>query len=127
MELRESTFIRYAMNHYDNPHCTSVDEFEEDIKRFMYVRKLFNKYESLGDLNERLILNHLIILFNCFGQAATNMLFFQMQEYHSYLKPFIVLLNYMPDAIHYENKTIISKNVESDIRISVRLEKIAKA
>jgi len=74
--LTEENFITYAMNHYDNSQCYTVEEFNDDLKRFVYLKKLFIRYHSDLDLKETLILNHLIVLYNLFGDNTTNMLFF---------------------------------------------------
>jgi hypothetical protein len=124
MKLGESTFLLYAAKHYDNPHCSDIAEFEEDLKRFQYLRKLFSRYKQTGDLKERLILNHLIILYNCFGVDATNMLFMKLEEYHKYLKPFVEYLNFMPAFIEYENKKIHNNHIESDRTIEETLKGI---
>jgi hypothetical protein len=117
MKLEESTFLLYAAKYYDNPQCSSIEEFEEDLKRFQYLRKIFSRYKQSGEIKERLILNHLIIIFNCFGLEATNMLFLKLEEYHDCLKPFIVYLNFMPNAIEYNNKIINSNSIISDKKI----------
>lgn len=114
MILSENTFLLFAAKHYENPHCHDETEFEEDLKRFQYLRKLFNKYKQTGDLKERLVLNHLIIIYNVFGPAATDMLFMKLEDYHECLKPFVVYLNYMPVYIRYEGKNILSENILSD-------------
>ena len=124
MKLGESTFLLYAAKHYDNPHCSDIVEFEEDLKRFQYLRKLFSRYKQTGDLKERLILNHLIILYNCFGVDATNMLFMKLDEYHEYLKPFVEYLNFMPIYIEYENKKIYGLHIQSDKVIEETLKGI---
>ena len=88
------------MNNYDNIQCTSLREFEEDIKRFKYLKKLFFRYYHNNDLKERLILNHIIILYNIFGITATNLLFFKIdREYWNSLISFLVFLDKMPDEI----------------------------
>jgi hypothetical protein len=115
--LNESTFLLYAAKNYDNPHCQDVLEFEEDLKRFQYLRKLFQRYKQFGEIKERLILNHLIIVYNVFGHAATNMLFFKMEGFHEYLKPFVDYLNYMTEYVEYENKRVDTRNIKSDIYI----------
>lgn len=117
MNLTESTFLLYAMKHYDNPQCTEMTEFEEDLKRFQYLRKLFGRYRHEDDLKERLILNHLIVLYNVFGPAATNMLFMKLKEFHEYLKPFVVYLNYMPRIVMYEELQINADSISSDQKI----------
>jgi hypothetical protein len=124
MQLFESNFLLYAAKYYDNPHCHDVTEFEEDIKRFQYLRKLFGRYRQCGDLKERLILNHLIIIYNCFGANATNMLFMKLDEYHELLKPFVVYLNFMTETIEYDGKIIYANKIISDPIITEKLGEI---
>jgi hypothetical protein len=98
MKLNEDNFLVFAMHHYDNQQCHSLQEFEEDLKRFLYLRKLLNRYKRDGDLKERLILNHVIILYNLFGDAVTDMLFLKIdKEYWSALVTFLVYLNRIPE------------------------------
>ena len=124
MNLTESTFLLYAMKHYDNPQCTEMSEFEEDIKRFQYLRKLFSRYRQDGDLKERLILNHLIVIFNVFGPQATNMLFMRLHEDHEYLKPFVLYLNYMPELLVYDDMMVNADSINGDLFIETRLREI---
>ena len=124
MVLTESTFLLYAAHYYDNPHCSDVAEFEEDLKRFQYLRKLFGRYRQDGDLKERLILNHLIIIYNVFGPEATHMLFMKLHEYHEYLKPFVEYLNFMPHTVVYDNITLSKDNIVSDNFIEETLKRI---
>lgn len=124
MKLAESTFLLYASKHYENPQCTDISEFEEDLKRFQYLRKLFGRYRQDDDLKERLILNHLIIIYNVFGPEATNMLFMRLHEYHEYLKPFVDYLNFMPEFILYEDVVLHKSNISSDAFISEKLKGI---
>lgn len=97
MKLSNDNFILYAMHHYDNPQCHSIEEFEEDLRKFLYLKKLFSRYKNNDELRERLILNHIIVLYNIFGDAATDMLFFRLDEYESELATFLVYLNRMPE------------------------------
>lgn len=124
MILTEATFLLYAAQQYDNPHCADVVEFEEDIKRFQYLRKLFGRYRQDNDLKERLILNHLIIIYNVFGPEATNMLFMRLHEYHDYLKPFVEYLNFMPLEIRYDDVVLSKDNIASDKHIEEKLKGI---
>lgn len=96
--LTEENFTLYAMKHYDNPHCRGVNEFNDDLKKFKYLKRLFRKYRAGGGLKERLILNHIIVIYNLFGvEAATNMLFFKIdKKYWPQLKSFLMYLNVMP-------------------------------
>lgn len=112
------------MKHYDNPQCTEMSEFEEDIKRFQYLRKLFSRYRQDKDLKERLILNHLIVIFNVFGPQATNMLFMRLHEYHEYLKPFVLYLNYMPELLVYDDMVVNADSINGDLFIETRLREI---
>jgi hypothetical protein len=99
-KLNESNFILYAMHHYDNPQCNSVQEFEEDLKKFLYLKKLFSRYKNNGELRERLILNHIIVLYNIFGDAATRMLFYKIDEScWDSLATFLVYLERMPEKV----------------------------
>tara|TARA_B100001057_G_scaffold416590_1_gene434708 strand:- start:14987 stop:15292 length:306 start_codon:yes stop_codon:yes gene_type:complete len=101
-----------------------MSEFEEDIKRFQYLRKLFSRYRQDDELKERLILNHLIVIFNVFGAEATNMLFMRLHEYHEYLKPFVVYLNFMPSIIKYDDTVINSRSINADEFVINRLKEI---
>ena len=100
MVLTNDNFLLYAMHHYDNPQCHSVQEFEEDLKRFLYLKKLFFRYKANGELRERLILNHIIVLYNVFGDSATNMLFHKLDKEHwPMLATFLVYIERLPEKI----------------------------
>ena len=99
-KLTDSNFVMYAMKHYDNPQCCSIDEFNEDLNRIKYIKKLVTRYIETGDLKERLILNHLIILNNVFGAGPlVRMLFLKMDKHLMYIKPFLILLSILPDQV----------------------------
>lgn len=99
-KLNEGNFLLQAMHHYDNPQCHSIQEFEEDIKKFLYLKKLLSRYKNNGELRERLILNHIIVLYNIFGDTATNMLFYKIDEScWDTLVTFLVYLDRMPESI----------------------------
>ena len=96
-ELNDDNFLIFAIKNYQNSSCTGMAELEDDIKRFKYLKRLLNRYEKTGEPNERLIINHLILLYNVFGKATTEMLFFKLEEkYWSDLKTYLVFLNRMP-------------------------------
>ena len=99
--LDKNNFLLYAMKMYDNPSCTNIDEFHEDLNRIKYVKRLLGKFEAKGLLRERLILNHIIILGNVFGmEASSRILFYKIEEkYHSSLKTFLYYLQYLPPII----------------------------
>ena len=112
-KLDETNFLLYAAKHYDNPHCYETLEFYDDLNRFKYIKRLFNRFEETGELKERLIINHLTVLYNIFGaEPATRMLFLKLKGHFHLLKPFLVLLGYMPEVVYnvgIDNKNIISK------------------
>jgi len=124
MKLNEESFIIYAAKYYDMQKAASIEEFNEDIKRFQYLKRLFKRYDEDNELRVRLILNHLIVLYNCFGPMSTNMLFMKLEGYHSYLKPFVMFLNYLPEHIEYSGKIINSNTIPSDPIIIEELRKI---
>lgn len=99
-KLNDANFLIYAMHNYDNPQCHSVAEFEDDLKKFIYLKKLIYRYKNTGELRERLILNHIIVLYNIFGEATTKMLFYKIEEdLWPQLITFLVYLNRMPENI----------------------------
>ena len=99
-----------ALKTYENPACNDMDEFQEDLNRIKYVKRLFSKYEKTGELRERLILNHIIVLNNLFGtEFCTRMLFFNVDPtHHSYLKTFLYYLQYLPSSIPELNLNYVS-------------------
>jgi hypothetical protein len=116
MELNDDNFVMYAIKHYDNKNCTGLTEFYDDLNKFKYLKRLFKKFNDKGELRERLILNHIIVIYNLFGvEAATKMLFYKIEkQYWSQLKTFLVFLNFMPRLV------IVSKEIhikDSDINI----------
>lgn len=103
-ELNNDNFLLYASKYYDNKQCTEVEEFYEDLNRFKYLKRLLRRYETNGELQERLILNHLIVLFNVFGIShAKRMTFFKTDVSSlSTLKTFLVYLNYLKEDEYVE-------------------------
>lgn len=123
--LTEDSFVVYAAKNYINP---SLDdrEFYDDLKRFKYIKRLFNQYQQTNDIKERLILNHIIVIYNVFlPEAATKMLFVKLKGYYQYLKPFLILLNYLPDKVYSINGiNIDTSDIAMDPRIVELLRKI---
>ena len=96
-ELTEKNLFLYAAKHYKNPKFSDIDDFYEDLKRFKYIKRLLNRYLETDELPERLILNHLIVVFNMFGiEAALNILELKLETKHwPVIKPFLIFLNYI--------------------------------
>lgn len=123
--LSEENFLLYAAKYYDNPQCQSTDEFYDDLKRFKYIKRLFNKYLETGELKERLILNHILVLTNVFSpEVAVKLLFIRLDEYLHLLKPFLVLLNILPERIEINNDIRYTVDVVMDEVIVERLRLI---
>lgn len=119
-DLNSENFLIYAMKAYDKPNCI-MSEFKEDMKRFNYLKRLFRRYRKLGELRERLVINHLIILYNVFGiEASTRLLFYKMvRDDYSALKTYLLFLNYMPNVVKgVRGQDIISSNIEVDMKIA---------
>jgi len=124
MVLNDANFILYAAKSYDVKQSAGIEEFNEDLKRFQYLKRLFKRYEESRDLKIRLILNHIIVLYNCFGTEATNMIFFKLKDYHQYVKPFVMFLHYMPEIIRYEDVIIVNSDISLDQTIIQELRKL---
>ena len=126
-DLHDGNFLIYAAKHYDRPHIIQ-SEFEDDLKRIKYVKRLIKKYRQAGEFKERLILNHVIILSNVFGtQATVNMLFLKLdQEDYPILKTILIFLKYMPDKfnVSFNKYTIRQSEIPVDLAIADRLRKI---
>jgi len=124
--LNEDNFLLYAMKFYANPHCMDVDEFNDDLKRIRYIKRLFKKYKESGELRERLIVNHLIVLYNMFESTAmTRILLLKLENYHHYLKPFLITLGYWPIRFgEIDGVKIIDSNIPLDSGIVSILREI---
>ena len=125
-ELNDDNFLIFAIKHYRNSSCTGMAELEDDLKRFKYLKRLFNRYEKTGDPNDRLIVNHLTLLYNVFGNATTEMLFFKLEEkYWVNLKTYLVFLNRLPLEEVY-SRTLLPKKIITDITLNDELIKILR-
>ena len=97
-ELNENNYMLFAIKFYNNPHALTKDDFEDDLKRIKYVKRLLKRYKNTGVLKTHLILNHLIVLFNVFDDAAVPLLFYNLEEeLWPIVKSFLVFLNRIPE------------------------------
>ena len=111
-ELNESNYLLFAIKFYDNPQAVTRDDFDDDLRRIRYVKRLLKKYRKEGVLRTHLILNHLTILFNVFNEAAVPLLFYNLdEELWPYLKSFLVFLNRFPE---YPRTQIHDVNVDEE-------------
>lgn len=125
-KITDENFFVFCARHYDK-QCHSTEEFIEDLQRIKYIKKLVTRYEETGELKERLILNHLIILSNVFGpEIACKIIFLRMKEQLKYLKPFLILLNILPNKLYNvgDEKIINTDVIPMDNKIVELLRKI---
>ena len=119
-ELNEENFLLFAIKNYENPEAVTKEDFEKDLNHFRYIKRLLKRYKITGDLRVHLLINHFIILYNIFGEAATPMLFYKIESnLWSVTKTFIVFLNKLPEF----PKTYIH-DIELDQTCLEALEKI---
>ena len=124
--LTEQNFSLFAAQCYNNPSCMDVLEFQEDLNRIKYLKRLFKRYDEKGDLKERLVINHLIVIYNVFErEAATRMLVMKLDGYLHYLKPFLVMMGYWPRTIDgIKGINIDGDGVPIDSKIAETLRRI---
>jgi hypothetical protein len=116
----------FALKAYDKPNCI-MSEFKEDLKRFNYLKKLFRRYRKFGEIKERLVINHLVVLNNVFGpEVATRLLFFKLsKDDYSTLKTYLLFLSCMPDKVKgIKGHDILSSEIPVDMKIAESLRKI---
>ena len=115
-ELTRDNFELFAAKHYDNPSCVDEEDFYSDLARFKYIIRLLRKYRETGILQERLILNHVICIYNVFEiGAATRMMFYRIEtDLWPQIKTFLVYLNYLSETQY--------RDVGIDIKIAKRLQ-----
>lgn len=99
-KITSDNVMMFAIKHYDNRQCGGENEFFDDLKRIKYIKRLFKRYLDTGELRERLLINHFIVLRNMFGaDAAITLLLFKIErEYWSLLKTFLIFLNMLKDG-----------------------------
>tara|TARA_R110002020_G_scaffold367435_1_gene579309 strand:+ start:110 stop:502 length:393 start_codon:yes stop_codon:yes gene_type:complete len=125
--LTDHNVDMYALKAYDNIHCENIDEFYDDMKRIKYIKRLFNRYTQTGELKDRLILNHIIVLYNVFPvEAASRILFFKIDvNDYSKLKTFLVFLGYMPEVVKgVRGRDILNSDISLDVSIISKLRNI---
>ena len=126
-KLTDKNFLLFCASHYDNARYVSTEDFIEDLSRIKYIKKLITRYVESGELKERLILNHIIILNNCFGpEALCKILYLKLKPQMRYIKPFLILLNILPETIMHvgDEEIVYTDNIEMDELIVASLRKV---
>ena len=127
--LTEENFLLYCAKHYDNLNCHSTEEFIDDLNHIKYIKKLITRYVENNDLKERLILNHIVVLNNLFGpEHLCRILYLKLNNHFYIIKPFLILLNILPDKIYnVNNETVIDTDlIPMDENIIQRLRAVIK-
>tara|TARA_Y100000004_G_scaffold157110_1_gene182581 strand:+ start:3282 stop:3656 length:375 start_codon:yes stop_codon:yes gene_type:complete len=120
-ELNENNYLLFAIKFYNNPQAVTKDDFDDDLKRFKYVKRLLKRYKTTGVLKTHLILNHITVLFNVFNDATIPLLFYNMEEdLWPSIKSFLVYLKRIPE---YPNKTLIHQ-IEADYNCLEQLNSV---
>ena len=120
-ELNEENFLLFAIKNYENPQAVTKEDFEKDLNHFRYIKRLLKRYKNSGELKTHLLINHFIILYNIFGETATPMFFYKIEDnLWSSVKTFIVFLNRLPEY----PRTYIHE-IPLDEKCLEELEKIA--
>lgn len=125
-DLNSQNIMIYAMKAYDRPNCI-LSEFKEDMKRFNYLKRLFYRYRKTGEVKERLVINHIIVLYNVFGvEVCTRLLFYKMsEEDYVTLKTYLLFLNYLPKVVRgIRGVDIITNDIPVDSKIASVLREI---
>jgi len=117
-ELNNANFDIYAANHYRNTACLEAQDFYDDVAKFKYVVRLLRRYRDTGKIQERLLLNHIITIYNVFEISAANRMIFYKVDPNLWpaLKTFLVYLNYLPENLH--------KNINIDLSIAKKLKEL---
>lgn len=122
-ELNEDNFLLFAIKNYENPQAVTKEDFDKDLNHFKYIKRLLKRYKNTGELKISLLINHFIVLYNIFGEAATPMLFFKIEkDLWSIMKTFMLFLNKIP-----EYPKCYLHDIPVDINCLKQLQKIFKS
>lgn len=123
VKISQNNFEIYAARYYNNQNCVSRDEFLDDLNRFKYIKRLCTKYRENGNIKERLVLNHLVVLYNLFGPACTSMLYFRLKEVNwPVITPFVESLGMLPEIIMEMSPPVDTRKIPRDIKIKTLLD-----
>ena len=126
-DLHDGNYLLYAAKHYDTPHMI-MSEFNDDLQRIKYIKRIFRKYKTTGEIKERLVLNHITVLFNVFGvQQSINMLYLKIDE-DSYpqLKTMLIYMKQQPDrfSVTFNGLYLVQEAIPVDLDLAAKLKQI---
>ena len=125
--MTENTIDMYMMRSYTNPQCIGIEEYNDDVSRIKYIKRLLNRYKKTGELKHQLLLNHIIVIYNVFGtDAGTRILLYTIEEYHwASLKTIMVYLQTMPEVVRgIGGQDILTSDIAIDEEIARRLREL---
>lgn len=115
IDLTQQTLLYHMIKNYVNPRCQSLSEFKGDLMSIKWVVAQITAYQKTGEINEKLLLNHIITIYNLWGSFATALLFYKVKKERWYiLKTFLVFLDRMPEKIRYRKKDVLSSDIGID-------------
>ena len=126
-DLTSKNALSYAARSYYNDQCMTMEEFLDDYRRIKYLKRLMRKYVVTGEIKERLVLNHLVTLYNVFEPDALTRLLFLKLDPHLYspLKTYLDFLNYMPSRVSgIAGKTLLNTHIETDMALLAKLRSL---
>ena len=119
--VTDKNFVRFAERHYDSVYCLE-EEFDDDLKRIQHLKRMITKYQNTTKINISLVLNTIMILYNCFGVRSADMLFLKMPQSQHVIKPFLKKLNILPEEMNINGKIINTREILEDPIICLRLK-----
>tara|TARA_R100000353_G_scaffold166486_1_gene128049 strand:+ start:278 stop:670 length:393 start_codon:yes stop_codon:yes gene_type:complete len=125
--INDENIDLYCIKNYSNPQCISIEDYNNDMRRFKYIKRLLNQYANGNEIKIRLLVNHIIMIYNIFDRlSATRILFYKLpQEHWSVLKTILIFLNRMPKIVYGINNTnLISSDIQIDDVIANQLREI---
>jgi len=129
VDLTKKTYFAYALKMYDNPSCTGIAEFHDDLVKFKYIKRLLHRYVRTGEIRPRLLINHIVGITNIFRpEAVARLLFYRVHpSAWRALKTTLDFLNLMPPMIPSVNGVVIlNKDISYDSVLGVLLEETVK-
>lgn len=131
LPLTDDNFLLFCARHYDGIFCASDDDFTEDLNRLRYIKKLVTRYKTTGELKERLIMNHILVLNNVFGATvASRILYFKLKDQFDVIKPFLEQLSILPDYYYFiggqEAEPVDTNLIKSDPIVKSAVKEMVK-